>query len=120
MTAADPVTIALRWAARTSGTLLFLLVVVIAIGEGAPNPFNLDWIENLELLGLTCMTAGFIAGWKAEKAAAIMILGGFLEFWLVSAVFARNFSLSSTLWLFLIPGILYLIAVLRSGTKSPA
>jgi hypothetical protein len=117
-TTANSNTTALRWAARTSGTLLCILVGVPSCSGHPPNFVLTD--SPFALLGLLAVHAGYIVGWKAERTAVVMIGGGFLEFYLVNAVSTADYALPPALCVFLIPGILYLMVVLRTRPHRPA
>jgi len=63
-----------RWAARILGTLLVLVVVAIAVGEGMPNPFTQPVPVQLGFLGLALVMGGILAAWRWEVAPALLSL----------------------------------------------
>lgn len=87
----------LRWMARSIGTALLLLIVILAIGEGG-------------VLGaaLWMMLIGQVVAWKWEGIGGILILGGFAVF--ATPPFRFNIVFGS--WL--VTGLLYLVCWWRT------
>jgi hypothetical protein len=48
----------LRWTARVIGTLIILLIAVLAVGEGVPNPLHQPTVVNFSFLAPLVMLAG--------------------------------------------------------------
>jgi len=107
-----------RWAARIIGTLLVIAVVVIAIGEGMPNPFTQPPVVQIGFLALAMILIGILAGWRWELAGGILSLAGWcLFFGSVIGIKRLNVFVS----LLALPGILYLISAwLRRHNKRQA
>ena len=74
-----------RWTARILGTLFVVSIVIIAIGEGMPNPFTQPVPIQLGFLGLAIVMAGMLAGWRWDLAPAIISLAGWCLFVLAVA-----------------------------------
>jgi hypothetical protein len=98
-----------RWAARIIGTLLVILIVVIGIGEGMPNPFTQPPSVQIGFLALAMILIGILAGWRWELAGGVISLAGWCLF------FASVIGLKHLNWFVLLlalPGILYLSSAL--------
>jgi uncharacterized membrane protein len=95
----------LRWTARILGTLVLALVVVLAIGEGAPNPHRLPLREQLLGLSLALMLLGLGVAWKWEGVGGALVLGGAACFALVNPGLKMN-AFTAPL---LICGLFYLL-----------
>ena len=67
---------ACRWTARIIGTLLVLIIVLFAIGEGMPNPFTQPMTVQVGFLALALIMIGILAGWRWELAGGIASLVG--------------------------------------------
>ena len=74
----------LRWIARIMGTLLLLLIVTVAIGEGLPNTLAQPLDVNLLFAAMLTMIVGLIVAWKWEGVGGLLILGGFAFFAIVN------------------------------------
>jgi hypothetical protein len=93
-----------RWTARIGGSLILALIVVLAIGEGVPNPLRLPIREQLLSIALLTMIVGLIVGWKWEGVGGLLILGGFAFF----AVVNRGVKLNVVFAPMLAVGLIYL------------
>jgi hypothetical protein len=67
----------LRWAARIAGLLVLSTVLIIAFGEGFPNPLTLTALEQLQSLSILVMLVGIILAWKWEGLGGSLLLLGF-------------------------------------------
>jgi hypothetical protein len=67
---------ACRWSARILGTLLVLFIVLLAIGEGMPNPFTQPMKVQVGFLALALVMIGILAAWRWELAGGILPLVG--------------------------------------------
>jgi hypothetical protein len=69
-----------RWTAAAIGIPLFCLLVVLAFGDGVPNPLTASLQENV--LGIVVLTtlAGLLLAWKREGVGGLLILAGLLLF----------------------------------------
>ncbi len=111
-----------RWTGRVTGSLLFLMVAAIMIGEGGPpNPFRLSVGEALQMGMFATMTVGLLVGWRWERVGAALVLGGLAAFCAVEV--ASDGGLPGGAFpLFAIPGLLYAVsaALGRRGAVRPA
>ena len=111
---------ACRWTARIVGAILVVLLVVIAIGEGMPNPFAQPASVQLGFLALAMMMIGILAGWRWELAGGILSLAG----WCLFCVAIENSprGLNWFCWDLALPGALYLTSALlrRHNEKHPS
>jgi hypothetical protein len=95
-----------RWTARILGTALLALIVILAIGEGGPNPLRGSFREHLLGTGILAMLIGQIVAWRWERTGSLLILGGFALFAIVNPGVRLNSSLVvSGPWL--VTGLLY-------------
>jgi hypothetical protein len=101
----------LRWAARTIGTALLVLIAAFAIGGGVPNPLHGSLPENLLTVGFLTMIVGQVVAWKWEGTGSLLILGGFALFAIVNHGVPLNIVFDP--WL--VTGLLHLICWWRSG-----
>lgn len=102
------IVIAVRWIARLISILLLALVVMLALGEGFPSPFTFTSIEFLLFVALLIMLAGFILAWRNEGLGGLLILVGFLMFFLTNYIGSRSFKLGIFFLLFPVSGIMFL------------
>ena len=66
-----------RWIARVSGTLFVLLIVIIAIGGGMPNPLTQPMWGQIIFLSMILIMIGILIGWRFELGGGILSLAGF-------------------------------------------
>lgn len=100
----------LLWVARILGTLLFLLVATIFIGEsisaGPPNPLEQPLEVRIEFAGMFAALVGIIVGFKWPRFAAMIILSGVMVFHVIESKVWINWIYA----LFDLAGILYLVS----------
>ena len=107
-----------RWTARVVGTLLVIFAVVIAIGEGMPNPFTQPPVVQIGFLALAMILIGILAGWRWELAGGVLSLAGWCLFF-ASVIGVKRLNVFVSL--LALPGILYLISAwLRRHNKRQA
>ena len=109
---------ACRWAARIIGGLLALTTLLIAVGEGVPNPFMQPLKVQIGFFALALVLAGILAGWRWELPGGIVSLSGWVLFSLAVIPFSKapnGFVLSLAL-----PGVLYLAASLLRRRALPS
>jgi len=99
---------ALRWTARIFGSLLFLLVVLFAMGEGFPNPVNLPAREIVLTIAFVVMLIGILLSWKLEGWGGSVILAGFVLFEVVNYLTSGRFTGGWVFLLFPFIGCLFL------------
>ena len=105
----NPMAALCRWTARIVGTLLVVLVLVIAIGEGMPNPFTQPLPVQIGFLALALIVMGIVAGWRWEFFGGILSTAGWCLF-VGSVVGAKGLNLF--IYLLALPGVLYLLSAL--------
>jgi len=109
-----------RWTARIIGVLMVVSTLMIAIGEGMPNPFTQPMIVQVGFLALALMIVGILAGWRWELSGGIMSLAG----WGLLAIPVIKHSSRGMNPFFVVlamPGILYVASALlrRYRAKHP-
>ena len=110
--------VACRWTARVAGTLMIISAVVIAIGEGIPNPFTQPPVVQIGFLALAMILIGILAGWRWELAGGVLSLASWCLF--VGSVVGLT-RLNVFISLLALPGILYLISAwLRRPSQRQA
>ena len=102
-----------RWTARVIGTLLVLLIVMIGIGEGMPNPFTQPPAIQVGFFALALLMVGILAGWRWEFAGGVISLAGWCLF--LASVKCR---LTCFVWALALPGVLYVISALLRRCKK--
>jgi hypothetical protein len=104
-----------RWTGRILGALLAIFVVMIALGEGMPNPLTQPLDVQIGFLALALIVLGILAGWRWEFFGGILSTAGWCLFF-ASVVQSKHLT-----WFFavlILPGILYLLsALLRRHDK---
>jgi len=107
-----------RWTARVFGTLLIVILLTLAIGEGLPNPLTQPAWSQIIFLGFFLIMVGILVGWRWELAGGIISLTGFC----VSIIPMKNNSACGLTWFYLalaLPGVLYLAsALLRRSNQQ--
>jgi len=101
---------ACRWTARILGTLLVLTIVIIAIGEGMPNPFTQPMAVQVGFLALALVMIDILGGWRWELVGGTLSLVGWSLF--VVAVMHAPRGLNWFVSALALPGLLYVAAAL--------
>ena len=101
---------ACRWTARIIGTLLVLIIVLIAIGEGMPNPFTQPISVQVGFLALALIMVGILGAWRWELVGGILSLVGWSLF--VVAVAHPVRGLTWFVSALALPGVLYVVGAL--------
>jgi hypothetical protein len=96
---------ACRWTARILGALLVLMIVLLAIGEGMPNPFTQPMTVQVGFLALALLMIGILGGWRWELAGGTLSLVGWILF--VVAVVHPHRGLNWFVSALALPGLLY-------------
>ena len=111
---------ACRWTARILGTLLVLIIVLIAIGEGMPNPFTQPIPVQIGFLALALVMIGILGGWRWELAGGTVSLVGWSLF--VVAVMRSPRGLNWFVSALALPGVLYVAGALlrRYNGRHPS
>jgi len=102
----------IRWVARIYGSLLAMLILTIAIGEGffypgggLPNPLTQPLSVAIELFAMLAILLGCIVGWKWYGLAGLLVIGGMMVFHVIEGKLWLNW----TFGLFDLAGILFLL-----------
>jgi hypothetical protein len=101
-----------------------VVIVIIAIGEGMPNPFTQSAIVQVGFVGLVLIVVGFLAGWRWELTGGILSLVG------ICLIYEPTRVSGKITWFFAAlaaPGVLYITSHLlrsyasrHSKTQPPA
>ena len=98
---------AIHWISRIVGTLLFVLLIVFAIGEGVPNPMKQSLAVRIEMLAMFIMWGGLLIAWKSELIGGMLVLLGYTCF---CGVEWQAPSIKFPFGLFLFVGLLYIFS----------
>ncbi len=95
--------------------------MMIAIGEGMPNPFTQPVIVQVGFLGLALIVAGILAGWRWELSGGIISLVGW-GLLVMPVIYHSPRGMNPFFILLTVPGMLYVTsALLRSyRAKHPS
>lgn len=110
-----------RWASRLGGTAVFLLITLIAVGEGVqsglPNPWKQPWGVNVELHLMLAMYLAFILAWKWELPGGLTLIVGMLGF---CAIEHRFMGIQAAVVLLIGAGYLFCWAMDRRQRQAPS
>ncbi len=99
----------IRYIARLFSILLIVLVVMLSIGEGLPNPVTLSSVELLLFASLLIMLVGLVLSWQKEDTGGIITILGFILFFIVNSVSSGSLRLGFFFLLFPLTGILFVL-----------
>jgi hypothetical protein len=99
-----------RWTARILGTLVVLMIVLLAIGEGMPNPFTQPLTVQVGFFALALVMIGILGAWQWELAGGTLSLVGWSLF--VVAVMHPPRGLNWFVGALALPGALYVAGAL--------
>ncbi len=106
-----------RWTARIIGTLLVLIIVALAIGEGVPNLLTQAPSVQVGFFALAMTVIGILLGWRWEAVGGAMSLAGYSLF--IGDLRCSNSGLTEFIATLGLPGALYLAsAILRLDTED--
>jgi len=94
-----------RWIGRSMGLVLVGLTLLIAIGEGMPNPFTQPFVIQIGFLALAMVLLGILLAWRWELPGAILSLAGWILFVMAVRI---NWHKSIFLILLCVPSLLFL------------
>ncbi len=97
----------IHWTPRIIGTLLFLILIAFAIGEGIPNPIKQPFAVQIEMIAMLIMWLGLLIAWKSELIGGILILLGYTCF---CGVEWQAPNIKFPFGLFLLAGLLYIFS----------
>lgn len=97
--------VACRWTARTTSLPLLVLLVLLTMGDGVPNPVTASSRERLFLVVVLMLLVGLVLAWKREGVGSLLILGGLVLF----AASGEVFLLKIVVAPWLVTGLCYLV-----------
>ena len=108
------IVVASRWTARTISLPLFVLLILLTLGDDAPNPLTASPREWLFGTVVLTMLLGLVLAWKWEGVGGLLILCGLGLF----ATAVERFLLNIVFTPWLVMGVSYLVcwAGHRRGT----
>jgi hypothetical protein len=81
MVALSPLSRLVQWSARVTSLLLFVLVIVVVVGQGGPpNIWRQPTPVQLELAAFGLMLLGLVLGWVREGLGGLLVLLGLAAF----------------------------------------
>lgn len=104
----------IRMVARFLGGVLFLMIIMFAVGEGIPNPFSLPAAQALTFFSFVVMLGGLILAWIREGIGGLIILIGYGIFIIVNP----DSNLFGVVSIFPITALLFIIYWWKSGKKT--
>lgn len=109
-----------KWIARYSGMVFAVLILALAIGEGVKKEdlSDLTTMEYLLIGAFSAIWLGYAFGWSNEKWGAVLILGGWLGFYMVNFIGTGRFPAGFFMISLVFPGILYLVYVINNKQRK--
>ena len=98
---------AVRWIPRVVGTLLFVMLIVFAVGEGIPIPVKQPLAVQIEMMAMFIMWCGLLIAWKSELIGGMLILSGYACF---CGIEWQAPSIKFPFGLFLLVGLMYILS----------
>ncbi len=104
-----------KWTARYSGMVFAVLILALGIGEGVKKEelSDLTTTEYLLIGAFSAIWLGYAFGWSSEKWGTILILGGWLSFYMIHFIDTGRFPEGFFMVSFVFPGILYLVYLIN-------
>jgi len=99
------ITIGIRMVARFLGSILFLMIIMFAIGEGLPNPLTLSIKEGTTFFTFVVMLSGLVIAWKWEGIGGLTVLCGYILFLIINP---HSMALG-VITMFPVTGLLFLL-----------
>jgi hypothetical protein len=103
-----------RWTAGTIAIPLFVLVVLLTLGDGVPNPLTASRREIVFVAVVLMMLFGLVLAWKWEGVGSLLILAGLILFATANEAILLDIVLAP--WL--VTGLLYLVCWRYGTTKG--
>jgi hypothetical protein len=122
MVVPSPLSRLVHWSARVTSLLLFVLVIVVVVGQaGPPNVWRQPTPVQLELAALGLMLLGLVLGWVREGLGGLLVLLGLAAFNGVELA-VNGQPARGAFPLFAVPGALFLVSALlrHRDTQAPA
>jgi hypothetical protein len=100
---------------------MVLLTLIIAIGEGMPNPFTQPVTVQVGFLALALIIVGILAGWRWELSGGIISLLGWCLL-IVPVIKNSPRGMNGFVIVLALPGVLYVASALlrRYRAKHPS
>jgi hypothetical protein len=98
-----------RSIARMFSFALFILVILVIVGEGLPDVRAFTRGEIVSAVLFVAMLAGLVVGWWRELAGGLLILVGFAAFMASEYVGTGDMGMGGIFMLFPFSGALFLI-----------
>lgn len=99
-----------HWVARVIAAVLLQITAGILYAHGLPNPTQVARVDIVLFLAFFVMLLGAALGWRFERLGGMLLVAGFLFFYIVNSLAAYRFSVGVVLALFGIAGALYLLS----------
>ena len=100
---------AIRYIARLFSILLIVLIVTLSLGEGLPDPATLSSVDLLFFGSLLIMLVGLILSWQKENTGGLLLILGFVIFFVVNSFSSNSIQLGIFFLLFPLTGILFVL-----------
>lgn len=73
--------VVLRWLTRAAAVLVIAMVLLVYVGEGGFNPFQLTWNEAVLMTAFWVAIAGLAVAWWSEWLGGSLAVGGMLVYY---------------------------------------
>lgn len=70
----------IRWIPRVVGSLLFTMLIILAVAEGVPNPMKQPPAVRIEMTAMFIIWLGLLIAWKSELIGGLLVLPGYTGF----------------------------------------
>ncbi|HUV40548.1 MAG TPA: hypothetical protein VMW23_02015 [Sedimentisphaerales bacterium] len=91
------------WVVKAAGMALLLLVVVIGVGEGLPNPLKLTAIELVQMINFVAALSGLVLALRWQGLGGLVTVAGIFVFSTVETI--EHQKLFAGGWFFVIAGV---------------
>jgi len=91
------------WVVKAAGMALLLLVVVIAVGEGLPNPLKLTTVELVQMINFVAALSGLVLALRWQGLGGLVTVAGIFLFSTVETI--EHQKLFAGGWFFVIASI---------------
>ncbi len=91
------------WVVKGAGMALLLLVVVIAVGEGLPNPLKLTAIELVQITNFLAVLSGLVLALRWQGLGGLFTVAGIFLFSIVETI--EHQKLFAGGWFFVIASV---------------
>jgi hypothetical protein len=99
----------LRWTARLLAAGLVGLVLLIYVGEGGPNPFNLSALEAVQKTLFLTACVGLVVAWRWQFAGGVLSTVAMVLFLTIEFEVTGGFPKGLVFDLMLVASILFLV-----------